>query len=152
MLILITIHNNGYYYSLDKYLTLINNPLDKLNELLDYDNIEEENYNLDLIYVMMKRLILMNKEDVNYLKLLSETINITTSIVRDKQLYRNDDKKKLKSDEEKALCEMLCVKLGYLMEHKMYEEAKEIYQDITFEIKESGWTEYKKTRDYYYKQ
>lgn len=145
-------HNRGYYYSLDKYLTLIDDPLSKLNDLLDYDNIEEENYNLDLIYTMMKRLILMNKEDEKYLDLLSESINITTSIVRDKQLYRNDDNEKLKSDEEKALCEMLCVKLGYLIEHQMYEEAKETDIDLNTEIRESGWNEYKKVRDYYYKK
>lgn len=145
-------HNRRYYYSLDKYLTLINDPLAKLNDLLDYDNIEEENYNLDLIYTMMKRLILMNKEDEKYLDLLSESINITTSIVRDKQLYRNDDNEKLKSDEEKALCEMLCVKLGYLIEHQMYEEAKETDIDLNTEIRESGWIEYKKVRDYYYKK
>ena len=28
-------HNRGYYYSLDKYLTLIDDPLSKLNDLLD---------------------------------------------------------------------------------------------------------------------
>ena len=47
---------------------------------------------------------------------------------------------------------MLCVKLGYLIEHQMYEEAKETDIDLNTEIRESGWNEYKKVRDYYYKK
>lgn len=142
-------HNRGYYYSLDRYLSLINNPLEKINSLLDLENIEEENYNLDLIYVMMKRMILLEHDDPKYLDLLNETILITTRIVREKQLYRKTDEEKLRSEEEKALCEMMCVKLGYLMEHNMNTEADEIYQDLTFEIKESGCIEFIKIRDYY---
>lgn len=139
--------NKGYYYSLDRYLSMINNPLDLLNKLLN-EEIEENKYSLDYIYVMMKRLILTNK-DGNYLSLLDDAIAKTTLCVDELRFDLRNDNECLYLDEEKALCEMLCVKLGYLIENNIINDIDETIIKLEKEIKESGFVEFLKIKDYY---
>ena len=52
-------------------------------------------------------------------------------------------------DEEKALCEMLCVKLGYLIENNIINDINETIIKLEKEIKESGFVEFLKIKDYF---
>lgn len=139
--------NKGYYYSLDRYLSMIDNPLELLNKLLS-EEIEENKYSLDYIYVMMKRLILMNQDD-KYLALLDDAITKTTLFVSELRFDLRTDNECLYLDEEKALCEMLCVKLGYLIENNIKNDINETIDKIEKEVKESGFVEFLKIKDYY---
>lgn len=142
--------NEEYFYSLSRYLELLdNNQSEVLKELIDASPKEE--YNIEFIDTYLLLLNYLDKKSEEYLKYIDEALTITTPLVRDYQKdYTNDMISD--SDVERNLCELLSLKIEYYVFIKDYLTAYELYNELTKEIRLSGCTRYYHARDLLYYQ
>ena len=76
--------NEEYFYSLSRYLELLdNNQSEVLKELIDASPKEE--YNIEFIDTYLLLLNYLDKKSEEYLKYIDEALTITTPLVRDYQ-------------------------------------------------------------------
>ena len=142
--------NEEYFYSLSRYLELLdNNQSEVLKELIDASPKYE--YNIEFVDAYLLLLNYLDKKSEEYLKYIDEALTITTPLVRDYQKdYTNDIISD--SDVERNLCELLSLKMEYYVFIKDYLTAYELYNELTKEIRLSGCTRYYHARDLYYNQ
>lgn len=141
--------NEEYFYSLSRYLELLDNKINVLKELIDSSPKEE--YNIEFIDTYLLLINCLDKKSEEYLKYIDEALTITTPLVRDYQKdYTNDMISD--SDVERNLCELLSLKMEYYVFIKDYLTAYELYNELTKEIRLSGCTRYYHARDLFYYQ
>lgn len=146
----------GYYKHLENYLSLLSNPLEVINNLLerkyDYD-FEDDFYNYDYLCVQMKKIELMDKQDVNYLQYLTEVVCLASRLVNDFQY----DRKMKKSDDfdtelERAHCKLISLHFEYFVENEDFDNATKAYRNLTDAIKFSKCISFNKVKDELYKK
>ena len=142
--------NEGYFYSLERYLELLcNREGDVLKEIIRTS--PKKDYSLDFTNVYLLLLSYLDKRSLEYLKCLNEALEITFPLVRACQ--KNSDNIIISdSDIERNLCELLSLEMEYYVLKKDYLKAYEIYNILTKEIRLSGCTRYYHARDLHYNQ
>ena len=143
--------NYNYYYSLKRYLNLLNiNPKEEIIKLINASPKDE--YNLDFINTYLLLIINLDKDDERYIKYIDEAIDCAYKVVneiqgKDKLRFSTSD-----SDEERDLCELITLKMEYYVEKRDYVKSYELYKLLTKEIATSDCTRYYHARDKFYSQ
>lgn len=142
--------NENYYYSLVRYLELLNkNPSKELLELINASD-ENKEYSLDYINTYLLLIINLEKFSDLYIKYIEEAIKKSLIMVRRYQKTNKNRTIFSDSDEERNLCELLALKMEYFVYHKKYKKAYSVYKQLTKEIAKSDCTRYYHARDKFY--
>lgn len=141
----------SYYESLERYIDLLKvDSIKVLCSLIDGFPNKEEHGN-DLINSYLLVLSKLDKNNEKYLRYINEALPLSLTIVREYQKEDNERYHLSDSDEERNLCELLCLKLECLVYKKDFIGAFDIYLELTSEIAKSGCVRYYHARDKYYK-
>ena len=141
----------GYYYSLSRYINLLDDQkkIEVLKSLIDNTPIEGS-YELDYVDTYLSLIVNLDKKSNEYLSYIEEGIKVVLPLVRD---YREKNKNRnffSDTDEERDLCELIALKMEYYVEKKEYIKAMEVYHELTKEIGRSDCTRYYHARDRFY--
>lgn len=144
--------NIGYYYSLERYLKLLNkNPVEELIKLINASPNDGE-YSLDFVNTYLLLIINLEKDDERYIRYIEEAIKVATVVAREVQENAKSRFCFSDTDEERNLCELLSLKFEYYVNKKEYLNAYDIYKELTHEIGLSDCTRYYHARDLFYRQ
>lgn len=142
--------NEGYFYSLSRYLELLcNTECDVLKNLINAS--PKKDYSIEFVDTYLLLLNYLDKTSPSYLKYIDEAISITTPLVREYQKHLINDMIS-DSDIERNLCELLSLKMEYNVLNKNYVKAYDIFKELTNEIIKSGCLRYYHVRDLLYYQ
>lgn len=142
--------NEGYFDSLCRYLELIDNVAEKLEDLLAYSS--KADYDIEFINTYLLLINHLDKTDDFYLFRLNDAIEKTLPLVRKYQNQNSGDFEISDSDIERNFCELLSLKMEYYIIKKEYQKAFEVYNQLTVEIHKSGCLRYYHIRDLFYYQ
>lgn len=141
--------NIGYYYSLERYLKMLNNnPSELLIRLID-SSAESKNYSLDYVNTCLLLIINLGENDDRYLKYIEKAIKAAKIVVSNESLCGTGLSD---TDEERNLCELYSLKFEYLVHKKAYQMAYAVYKELTSAIHDSGCMRYYHARDLFYQQ
>lgn len=141
----------NYYDALVNYLDLLETkPKEKLIELIENSSISKD-YSIDLVNTYLLLISNLNITDKGYLRYINKILPYARKLARKIQKENRIDYSLSDSDEERNLCELLCLKFEYYVEKKSYIRAFKIYKELTKEIALSGCLRYYTARDKYYR-
>ena len=140
------LNRNSYFYSLERYLSLVDDSIQTLMDLITYSPSKEVE-SLDFSNVYLLLIAKLDKEDSRYIEYIEKAIKKITPMVRDYQERYHCLDSISDSDEERNLCELLSLKFEYFVEKKQYKEAYQTYKELTEEIGLSGCLRYYHFRD-----
>ena len=139
---------DNYYYSLVRYLNILNeNPSKLLIKLINKSNSLNA-YSKDYINTYLLLIINLDKYSDLYIKYINEAIE--KSLVAVRKYQENNKSVFSDTDEERNLCELLSLKMEYYVHYRKFEKAYEIYKLLTEEIGKSDCTRYYHARDKIY--
>ena len=139
----------SYFYSLERYLSLVDNKVDILVDLIDA-SIKEKICSIDFAYTYLLLIKNLEMSDSRYIEYIDKAITMITPMVREYQSKCRSRDSLSDSDEERNLCELLSLNFEYLVESKKYIEAYDVYKKLTEEIGLSDCMRYYHFRDKVY--
>lgn len=122
----------GYYYSLSRYINLLDDQkkIEVLKSLIDNTPIEGS-YELDYVDTYLSLIVNLDKKSNEYLSYIEEGIKVVLPLVRDYQEKNKNRNFFSDTDEERDLCELIALKMEYYVEKKEYIKAMEVYHELT---------------------
>lgn len=141
--------NLGYYYSLRRYLEMLNkNPVEELIKLISASERDDE-YSLDFVNTYLLLIINLDKKDPRYIHYIKEAIDVAMIVVENDYLSGSGLSD---TDEERNLCELYSLEFEYYVDNKEYLKAYAIYHELTELIQISGSMRYYHARDLFYRK
>lgn len=141
--------NYGYYYSLERYINLIDNKTEVLKEIILNSNPTCD-YELDYLNTYLLLIVNLEKYSDEYIEFIDKGIKEFIPIIRKMQ---DPNRSSISdSDEERNLCELIALKMEYYVYKKDYIEAYKAYNQLTEEIVRSDCMRYYHARDRFYNQ
>lgn len=140
----------SYFDSLERYISIsVKDPKEILIDLIK-NSKHDCGYSLDFTNTYLLLISKLDEKSDDYLYYIDEAIEVAREVAREIQSgnrsYFSD------SDEERDLCELVCLKFIYFVNRKEYLKAWKMYQELTEEIHRSDCTRYYHARDKYYYQ
>jgi len=140
----------SYFDSLERYISISSKePKDILINLIK-NSAHDCGYSLDFTNTYLLLINNLDEKSDDYLYYIDEAIKVARTVAREIQSenrnYFSD------SDEERDLCELVCLKFIYYVNRKEYLKAWDLYQELTDEISRSDCTRYYHARDKFYYQ
>lgn len=141
--------NDNYYETLERYIDLKQgNSVELIKNLID-NSPTTKNFENDLVSTYLLLLTKMPISDKIYVHYINKALPFARKLAR--KIQRRKKEAFSDSDEERNLCELLCLKFEYFVTKKNYIKAFNIYQNLTQEIGKSDCVRYYHARDKIYK-
>lgn len=142
--------NYDYFDSLERYLEMIETSSSEVLQDLILNSPLPQDYGNDLVNTYLLLISKIDKSDKKYLNFINKALPYARKLAR--KVQRRKKEVFSDSDEERNLCELLCLKFEYFVHKKDYIKAFDLYEKLTKEIGKSDCVRYYHARDKYYKE